>query len=96
MLNVEGSIRSKKFAVMTAHHELIAVSRYATFTRMNVLTTLTTFVWPMHRRKGGINMHNMLADKDCYFLTVAPGVDMAFMVLLCVCLDEIFRDKPNN
>eukprot|EP01087_Luapelamoeba_hula_P017874 TRINITY_DN567_c0_g1_i1.p1 TRINITY_DN567_c0_g1~~TRINITY_DN567_c0_g1_i1.p1 ORF type:complete len:191 (+),score=19.76 TRINITY_DN567_c0_g1_i1:66-638(+) len=42
-----------------------------------------------------LNARFLVAHKDTYCLTVAPGVDMAFMVLATVCLDEIWHDQKN-
>eukprot|EP01089_Gocevia_fonbrunei_P005851 TRINITY_DN1634_c0_g1_i1.p1 TRINITY_DN1634_c0_g1~~TRINITY_DN1634_c0_g1_i1.p1 ORF type:complete len:195 (+),score=24.99 TRINITY_DN1634_c0_g1_i1:191-775(+) len=39
-----------------------------------------------------LNARNILAHKDTYHLTVAPNVDLAFMILATICLDEIFCD----
>eukprot|EP01087_Luapelamoeba_hula_P004770 TRINITY_DN14729_c0_g1_i1.p1 TRINITY_DN14729_c0_g1~~TRINITY_DN14729_c0_g1_i1.p1 ORF type:complete len:210 (+),score=51.70 TRINITY_DN14729_c0_g1_i1:46-630(+) len=47
-------------------------------------------------RRKGLNARNLVGGKDTYFLTVYPGVDMAFMVLATVCLDEIFRDSDGR
>ncbi|KAL6068404.1 hypothetical protein QOT17_008214 [Balamuthia mandrillaris] len=46
-----------------------------------------------HVHRSLFNSRNLLAGKDSYLLTVAPNVDLAFMVLVTVCLDEIFNDK---
>ncbi|KAG8685503.1 hypothetical protein FRC09_014702 [Ceratobasidium sp. 395] len=35
-----------------------------------------------------MNAGELLFDQQTYFLTVAPGVDAAMMVALCVCMDE--------
>ncbi|KAG8742503.1 hypothetical protein FRC10_001337 [Ceratobasidium sp. 414] len=35
----------------------------------------------------------LLFDQQTYFLTVAPGVDAAMMVALCVCMDEKVNEK---
>lgn len=35
-----------------------------------------------------LNWRDIVIDKQTYALTVAPGVDMALMAALCICLDE--------
>ncbi|KEP45199.1 tubby C 2 protein, partial [Rhizoctonia solani 123E] len=35
-----------------------------------------------------MNAGELLFDQQTYYLTVAPGVDVAMMVALCVCMDE--------
>ncbi|KAF5343429.1 hypothetical protein D9758_011857 [Tetrapyrgos nigripes] len=35
-----------------------------------------------------LNKRYLLTGKDTYYLTIAPGVDAAFMAAICVCLDE--------
>ncbi|KAH7337025.1 tubby C-terminal-like domain-containing protein [Rhizoctonia solani] len=35
-----------------------------------------------------LNSGELLFDQQTYYLTVAPGVDAAMMVALCVCMDE--------
>eukprot|EP01089_Gocevia_fonbrunei_P005852 TRINITY_DN1634_c0_g1_i2.p1 TRINITY_DN1634_c0_g1~~TRINITY_DN1634_c0_g1_i2.p1 ORF type:complete len:203 (+),score=28.48 TRINITY_DN1634_c0_g1_i2:57-665(+) len=50
-----------------------------------------TVIAYVHR--GILNARNIIAGKDSYQLTVAPNVDLAFMILATICLDEIFCDK---
>ncbi|KAL6079369.1 hypothetical protein QOT17_000993 [Balamuthia mandrillaris] len=38
------------------------------------------------------HVHRSLEESDSYLLTVAPNVDLAFMVLVTICLDEVFND----
>ncbi|KAG8718149.1 hypothetical protein FRC08_005860 [Ceratobasidium sp. 394] len=40
-----------------------------------------------------MNAGELLFDQQTYFLTVAPGVDAAMMVALCVCMDEKVNEK---
>jgi len=40
-----------------------------------------------------MNSGELLFDQQTYFLTVAPGVDVAMMVALCVCMDEKRNEK---
>ncbi|KAF8606972.1 DUF567-domain-containing protein [Ceratobasidium sp. AG-I] len=40
-----------------------------------------------------MNSGQLLFDQQTYFLTVAPGVDVAMMVALCVCMDEKANEK---
>ncbi|CAE6413629.1 Protein LURP-one-related 15 OS=Arabidopsis thaliana GN=At5g01750 PE=1 SV=1 [Rhizoctonia solani AG-1 IB] len=40
-----------------------------------------------------MNSGQLLFDQQTYYLTVAPGVDAAMMVALCVCMDEK-SDQP--
>ncbi|KAL4425148.1 hypothetical protein ABPG77_008253 [Micractinium sp. CCAP 211/92] len=37
----------------------------------------------------------MMTDKQAYFIEVAPGADVAFLVALCVAIDEIFQEKKD-
>ncbi|KAI8586382.1 tubby C-terminal-like domain-containing protein [Geranomyces variabilis] len=39
---------------------------------------------------------NLLFDKQTYFLRIAPGVDMALMVAICVALDEKAHENQNS
>lgn len=32
---------------------------------------------------------------QAYFIEVAPGADVAFLVALCVAIDEIFQEKKD-
>ncbi|RSH83779.1 hypothetical protein EHS25_005394 [Saitozyma podzolica] len=34
------------------------------------------------------NMREVFADKQTYFVTVAPGVDLALIAAICICFDE--------
>merc|ERR1712224_1097315 len=36
-----------------------------------------------------LSARNIFTDQDCYLLTIAPGVDVAFMTLVCASLDKI-------
>ncbi|RDL39319.1 uncharacterized protein BP5553_03659 [Venustampulla echinocandica] len=38
------------------------------------------------------NAREIFADKQTYFVTIAPGVDLALIAALCVCLDEKEND----
>ncbi|EPQ56144.1 hypothetical protein GLOTRDRAFT_59241 [Gloeophyllum trabeum ATCC 11539] len=40
-----------------------------------------------------MNVGQILFDQQTYYLTVAPGVDIAMMTAVCVCLDEVANDK---
>ncbi|KAG9118376.1 hypothetical protein FRC07_007131 [Ceratobasidium sp. 392] len=40
-----------------------------------------------------MNAGELLFDQQTYFLTIAPGVDAAMMVALCVCMDEKVNEK---
>ncbi|KZT25362.1 DUF567-domain-containing protein [Neolentinus lepideus HHB14362 ss-1] len=40
-----------------------------------------------------LNVGQVFFDQQTYYLTVAPGVDAAMMVAVCVCLDEVANDK---
>ncbi|QRV92443.1 protein LURP-one-related 15 [Ceratobasidium sp. AG-Ba] len=40
-----------------------------------------------------MNAGQLLFDQQTYYLTVAPGVDAAMMVALCVCMDEKVNEK---
>lgn len=39
------------------------------------------------------NTREMFGGQQTYALVVAPGVDMALMAALCICLDEKNNDK---
>ncbi|KAM0805527.1 tubby C-terminal-like domain-containing protein [Usnea florida] len=41
-----------------------------------------------HISRSIFNMREIFADKDTYFVTVAPGVDLTMIAALCVSLDE--------
>jgi uncharacterized protein YxjI len=43
-----------------------------------------------------VNFRNFLTDQDTYALHVKPGVDLAFMVAICICVDELFNDKQRH
>jgi uncharacterized protein YxjI len=40
-----------------------------------------------------LNMREIFADKQTYFLTIAPGVDLTLLAALCVCLDETENEQ---
>jgi uncharacterized protein YxjI len=39
------------------------------------------------------NVREMFANKQTYFVTVAPGVDLALIAAVCICLDEKENEK---
>lgn len=39
------------------------------------------------------NARELLGGQQTYYCTVAPGVDLAMMAALCVCLDEKENEK---
>jgi uncharacterized protein YxjI len=39
------------------------------------------------------NVREIFADKQTYFVTVAPGVDLALIAAVCICLDESENEK---
>lgn len=39
------------------------------------------------------NMREIFGGQQSYFVTVAPGVDLAMMAAICVCLDERENEK---
>jgi uncharacterized protein YxjI len=43
-----------------------------------------------------LNARQFLADRDTYAVTIAPGVDMALIVAMVVCLDERREQKTGN
>lgn len=47
-------------------------------------------------QRSGLNARNILGGKDTYFISVPPYVDAAFLTLLSVTLDEIFRDDDGT
>lgn len=49
----------------------------------------------MIKRKG-MNVSNLVFDKQTYFVDVAPGVDLALMAALCILLDEIENDQSSG
>ncbi|KAL7412991.1 tubby C-terminal-like domain-containing protein [Mrakia frigida] len=40
-----------------------------------------------------MNMREIFVDKQTYFVTVAPGVDLAMIVAVCICLDEAENEQ---
>jgi hypothetical protein len=40
-------------------------------------------------------IRNKILDKQTYFLTVQPGVDVAFMVALATLIDEMVHDNKD-
>ncbi|KAM0751765.1 DUF567-domain-containing protein [Meredithblackwellia eburnea MCA 4105] len=40
-----------------------------------------------------MNMREIFRDKQTYFVTVAPGVDLALIAAFCVCFDEVKNEK---
>lgn len=43
-----------------------------------------------------MNFGQMFSDRQTYYVTVAPGVDVALMAAICVCLDERENDQPKQ
>ena len=43
-----------------------------------------------------MNFGQMFSDRQTYYVTVAPGVDLALMAAICVCLDERENDQPKE
>lgn len=43
-----------------------------------------------------LNAREFFGGQQTYALVVAPGVDMALMVALCIALDEKNNDKPGG
>jgi uncharacterized protein YxjI len=41
------------------------------------------------------NAREIFSDKQTYYLTIAPGVDVALLCAICVCLDEIRNERKN-
>jgi uncharacterized protein YxjI len=39
------------------------------------------------------NVHEIFADKQTYFVKVAPGVDLTMIAAICVCLDVRENEK---
>ena len=39
------------------------------------------------------NMREVFGGQQTYYVTVAPGVDLAMMAAICVCLDEKENEK---
>jgi len=40
-----------------------------------------------------VNVREVFGDKQSYFVTVAPGVDLTLIAAICVCLDERENEK---
>lgn len=40
-----------------------------------------------------VNVREMFGDKQSYQVNVAPGVDLAMMAAVCICLDEKENEK---
>lgn len=38
----------------------------------------------------------IFGGKQCYRLEIAPGADMAILVGICICFDEIYLDKEKS
>ncbi|CAO1635824.1 unnamed protein product [Jaminaea pallidilutea] len=43
-----------------------------------------------------VNAGQLFFDKQTYVLTVAPGVDTALLLAICVCLDEVANDSDGK
>jgi len=39
------------------------------------------------------NMREIFGGQQTYYVTIAPGVDLAMMAAICVCLDERENEK---
>lgn len=46
-----------------------------------------------HIGRSFFNVREIFADKQTYFVKVAPGVDLTLIAALCVCLDEKENEK---
>ncbi|KAK4686592.1 hypothetical protein P7C73_g3534, partial [Tremellales sp. Uapishka_1] len=42
------------------------------------------------------NARELFVSKQTYFVTVAPGVDLALISAVCICFDEFKNDSNNN
>ncbi|KAJ3397939.1 hypothetical protein HDU92_000040 [Lobulomyces angularis] len=42
--------------------------------------------------RNGLNVRNLLFNKDSYVLQVAPGVDLSLIITFCIILDEVARE----
>lgn len=40
-----------------------------------------------------MNAREIFTDNQTYFVTVAPGVDLALMAAVCICFDEAKNEK---
>ncbi|EXJ79426.1 hypothetical protein A1O3_08928 [Capronia epimyces CBS 606.96] len=47
-----------------------------------------------HISRSFFNVRQIFGDKQTYFVTVAPGVDLTLIAAVCVCLDE--RENESN
>lgn len=47
-------------------------------------------------KRKSINARNLIMDKQTYFVDVAPGVDLALIAAVCICLDEIENDSGSG
>lgn len=61
------------------------------FDRSAEITCNGTPIARIHRQF--LNMGQIVFDDQTYYLTVAPGVDLALLVAVVVCLDEKANDK---
>lgn len=41
-----------------------------------------------HISRSFFNVRQIFGEKQTYFVTVAPGVDLALIAAVCICLDE--------
>jgi len=46
-----------------------------------------------HISRSFVNVREVFGDKQSYFVTVAPGVDLTLIAAICVCLDERENEK---
>jgi len=46
-----------------------------------------------HVSRSFVNVREVFGDKQTYFVTVAPGVDLTLIAAICVCLDERENEK---
>lgn len=40
-----------------------------------------------------MNFGQLISDRQTYFVSCAPGVDLVLMAAICVCLDERENEK---
>lgn len=47
-------------------------------------------------RRNVLDARNILLNRQTYFVDVAPGVDLALIAAICICLDEWKNDESST
>lgn len=47
-------------------------------------------------KRSTMDARNLVFGQQTYFVDVAPGVDVALIAAVCICLDEVMNDNQNS